>query len=86
MIKVAVILTCHNRKDKTVTCLEHLFLVFDDYIKKSHNLIGLDVFLTDDGCTDGTVETVKDIFLFILGNAASRIADNKFIAFIRLID
>lgn len=62
MIKVAVILTCHNRKDKTVTCLEHLFLVFDDYIKKSHNLIGLDVFLTDDGCTDGTVETVKDKF------------------------
>lgn len=45
---IAVILTVHNRKDKTLECLRSLF--------KEPNKF--EVFLTDDGCTDGTREAV----------------------------
>lgn len=48
--KIAVIMTVHNRKNKTLACLDNLFNnQFDGKI---------DCFLTDDGCTDGTAEAV----------------------------
>lgn len=49
---LAVLMTVHNRKQKTLSCLSHLFgqLV-------PQNLI-MDLWLTDDGCTDGTLEAV----------------------------
>jgi GT2 family glycosyltransferase len=51
---IAVLLTCHNRKDKTLQCLDDLFhqqgLGIDFF---------LDVFLVDDGSTDGTAEAIK---------------------------
>jgi GT2 family glycosyltransferase len=49
---IAVILTVHNRKANTLKCLENLFSqeVPCGYFFK--------VFLTDDGCTDGTPEAV----------------------------
>lgn len=46
--RIAAILTCHNRKAKTLACLLSLFEVL------SH----ADVYLTDDGCSDGTAEEV----------------------------
>ena len=49
MNAIAVLITCHNRKEKTLKCLEKLFT----------QAAGLDVFLVDDGCTDGTAEVVK---------------------------
>lgn len=51
---VAVLMTCHNRKEKTLACLEALFAnnYSDTFILK--------VFLLDDGSTDGTVETVSE--------------------------
>ncbi len=56
MKTIATLLTVHNRKDKTIECLSHLFRqeISDGY--------SLDVYLTDDGCTDGTVEAVKKQF------------------------
>lgn len=53
MKTIATLLTVHNRKDKTIECLSHLFRqeISDGY--------SLDVYLTDDECTDGTVEAVK---------------------------
>ena len=45
---IAVILTVHNRKMKTLECLSSLF--------KEHN--NFEVFLTNDGCTDGTSEVI----------------------------
>lgn len=56
MNSIAVLLTVHNRKKKTLRCLEKLF--------QQHIPEGFDisVFLTDDGCTDGTAETVKTLF------------------------
>lgn len=49
---IAALLTVHNRKDKTLACLEQL------YAQTLPEGYTLDVFLTDDGCTDGTPEAV----------------------------
>lgn len=57
MKKVAVLMTVFNRKDTTLRCLSEL----DSQIYDSNN-IQLDVFLTDDGCTDGTPDKVREIF------------------------
>lgn len=53
--KIAVLLTCFNRKEKTLKCLEGLFKV-----KPSD--VDLAVFLTDDGSTDGTADAVRQEF------------------------
>lgn len=45
----AVLLTCHNRKAKTLACLKSLYEAKPD----------VDVYLTDDRCTDGTLEAVN---------------------------
>ena len=62
-IYIATILTCFNRKDKTVECLRKFYEVCDSY--NLHNadgrILDVSVFLTDDGCTDGTARVVKDI-------------------------
>lgn len=54
MKSIAVLLTVFNRKDKTLQCLKRLYnqLPLEDY--------QVDVYLTDDGCTDGTPETVAE--------------------------
>jgi GT2 family glycosyltransferase len=65
MIKIAVLITCHNRIQKTQTCLKSLFKQ-----KKIEN-INLKVFLVDDGSTDGTKEYIKKEFSnvnLIIGN------------------
>lgn len=51
-MRIAAILTCYNRKQKTIACLKSLFSINPE----------IDVFLTDDGCTDGTVDAVKLLF------------------------
>lgn len=58
MHKIAALLTCHNRKDKTLRCLKHLYDAKKEYKK---DLI-LNVYLTDDGSTDGTSDAVKKAF------------------------
>ena len=56
MKTIAVLLTVFNRKDKTLQCLKRLYdiLPLDGY--------QVDVYLTDDGCTDGTPEAVSTQF------------------------
>lgn len=55
MIKqVAILLTCFNRKDTTIRCLRQLFSQKSD--------ASIDVFLCDDGSTDGTFEAIKRLF------------------------
>lgn len=61
-IKIATILTVHNRKQKTLSCLQHLFEASEAYNQLATNPIVLTVFLTDDGCTDGTAESVMTTF------------------------
>lgn len=48
-MRIATILTCFNRKEKTINCLESLFAVQPD----------CDVYLVDDGSTDGTSELIR---------------------------
>lgn len=55
-MRISVILTCHNRKDKTLECLDHL------YSQHNQGVYTIEVFLVDDGCTDGTGEAVKKKF------------------------
>lgn len=51
--KLAVLITCHNRREKTLSCLNSLFgaSVPEGYC--------FQVFLVDDGSTDGTGEAVR---------------------------
>ena len=56
MINFAVLMTCHNRKEKTIKCLKALFDQVDI------NNIRIKVFLVDDGSTDKTSEEVINLF------------------------
>lgn len=56
MKNIAVLLTVFNRKAKTLQCLENL------YKQIPVNGIKVDVYLTNDGCTDGTPEAVAENF------------------------
>lgn len=51
-VNLAVLLTTHNRKAKTLACLEALF------DQTSNNIIVPDIYLVDSGSTDGTIEAV----------------------------
>jgi len=56
MKRIAVLITVFNRKDKTLACLERL------YATQKVEGFNFDVWLTNDGCTDGTPEAVKKRF------------------------
>jgi len=63
--KIAVLLTCYNRRKKTIICLKSLY---NSILPVNHEL---DVFLVDDGSTDDTSKTVKNEYPLvnvILGN------------------
>ena len=51
-MRIAALLTCFNRKEKTRKCLESLFAVRPNS----------DVYLVDDGSTDGTSELIAELF------------------------
>ena len=55
-ISIAVLMTCHNRKLKTLATLESLF----NQILTSE--IALNAYLLDDGSTDGTATAVQQIY------------------------
>lgn len=57
MIQIAVLLTCYNRRQKTETCLHSFFTAIRDVRGYSFT-----VFLTDDGSTDGTSDSIKRLF------------------------
>ena len=54
---IAVILTVHNRVDKTVACLNAVFNQREKY-----SFFNVDVFLTDDGSTDDTSKILRNRF------------------------
>lgn len=58
MKNVAVLYTCHNRKEKTIRSIRSLFEVEKIEPKK----FSLDVYLTDDGSTDGTSQAIQKEF------------------------
>lgn len=56
MKSIAILLTCHNRRKRTLSCLEsiHNQEIYVDLKKQ--------IVLVDDGSTDGTVSAVRDQF------------------------
>ena len=54
MKRIAVLMTCHNRRKMTLRCLKTL----QEGWQKAGDGLLLSVFLTDDGCTDGTVNAL----------------------------
>ena len=64
---IAILLTCHNRRETTLACLTSL------YEQELTEDVSFDVYLVDDGSTDGTAQTVRQHFphvkiLFGTGN------------------
>jgi GT2 family glycosyltransferase len=51
--RLAVLITCHNRQAKTLECLKKLSQ------QSLSNTVEIQVYLVDDGSTDGTAEAVK---------------------------
>lgn len=53
-MRIAALLTCHNRKEKTKDCLLSLSQVKTEHI--------IDIYVTDDGSMDGTSEMITNVF------------------------
>lgn len=60
MKKIAVLLTVYNRCNETIAGLTRLHS-----ISSKMNEFLFDVFMVDDGCTDGTSTKVKELFPFV---------------------
>ena len=56
--RIAVLMTCHNRRAQTLRCLESLERATED----ASAVAEVKVYLVDDGCTDGTTEAVSERF------------------------
>lgn len=54
--RIAVVITCHNRRTETLRCLRNL------YDQDLSNANQVSVYLVDDGCSDGTPEAVRSAF------------------------
>jgi GT2 family glycosyltransferase len=55
--RIAVLMTCHNRKEKTLKCIS---LLFEQ--QGLQEVFLLEVFLVNDASTDGTKEAIKNSF------------------------
>lgn len=59
-MNIATIITCFNRKNQTLSCLKNLYASLDNYnTNTKEEKLSLSLFMTDDGCTDGTFESIK---------------------------
>ena len=56
MLKVAVLITVYNRREKTLACLDNCFRQFDSLAPDGK--YDFTVYLVDDGSTDGTADAV----------------------------
>ncbi|MDO6739090.1 glycosyltransferase family 2 protein [Wenyingzhuangia sp. 2_MG-2023] len=56
MKNIAVLLTVYNRKKETLNCLQQ---IYNQHLNKEYNI---DVYLINDGCTDGTPDLVQQLY------------------------
>lgn len=73
MIKIAVVLTCFNRINKTKCCMDALYKQSVKY----KNEIEFDIYVCDDGSTDGTKEMLKQYALNVTILSGSNLYWNK---------
>jgi len=92
-MEIAAILTCYNRKEKTLICLQRLFDSADVYNadKEEEDIISISVFMTDDACTDGTADAVREKFAerpitIVLGDGSCYWAGGMRLAWRKAID
>lgn len=57
METIAVLLTVHNRRESTLKCLQRVYM--QSFDKEDYSI---DVYLTDDGSTDGTGEAIRKLY------------------------
>lgn len=60
MVQIAVLMACHNRREKTLFCLGKLFS--QNGVDTDYNIC---VYLVDDGSSDGTSQAVQKAFPMI---------------------
>ena len=60
MQRVAILLTVHNRREKTLRCLENCWRQIDGM--KADGKYAFKVYVVDDGSTDGTAEAIRTTF------------------------
>lgn len=62
-MSISVLLTCHNRREKTVNCLTSLGRALESYnrLHEGSERVALEIYLVDDGCTDGTAEAARAV-------------------------
>lgn len=60
-IEIAVIMTCFNRREKTVSCIRHLMDAEAAYNGRNEKPVKLVFYITDDGCTDGTAQAAISV-------------------------
>ena len=61
MKKVAIILTVFNRKKQTLQCLKNI----EEQTIHTNNEVKIHIYLTNDGCTDGTPEAIREQFPYV---------------------
>lgn len=54
MHKLAILLTCYNRKEQTLNCIEKLY--------SQNTTVNFEVFICDDNSTDGTLQAIRKKF------------------------
>lgn len=59
MTRIAVLLTCFNRRLKTMACLDSLRQSIYNYMATAIHEAHFSIFLTDDGCSDGTADAAR---------------------------
>ena len=63
-LQIATLLTFHNRKQKTLSCLKSLYDALDQWnrLHTDECPIKMEVYMTDDGSSDGTTEAIGELF------------------------
>lgn len=56
MISIAILITCYNRKEKTLNCLKQISNL------EGIDGVGMEIYIVDGGSTDGTVEAILNSY------------------------